>query len=76
VILFSRDAFLAARIDASHVKLVRELNHGALQELVPKDTTGFKWTSTAHIFPPESAWYPADLSLDPAFSTTGFSFDE
>lgn len=75
-VVFSRDAFLAARIDASHVKLVRELNHGALQELVPKDTTGFKWTSTAQIFPPESAWYPADLSLDPAFSITGFSFDE
>lgn len=71
-VVFSGKAFVANHLDASHVEIVRELRHGVLQALVPKDTQSFKWTQSAQISPPEDAWESAGLVLDPDFSTPGF----
>jgi hypothetical protein len=71
-VVFTPAAFAAEQVNASHVKLVRELRHGVLSKLIPKDTPEFKWTDSAQISPPEGAWQQTDLALDPFFSTAGF----
>lgn len=71
-IVFSTQAFVADRLQSSHIIAIRQLRHGALQELVPIDTPSFKWSESAQIFPPTDTWEPANISLDPSFSTAGF----
>lgn len=71
-VIFSGEAFLADFLDATHVETVRELRHGVLGELVPKDTPSFRWTESAQISPPGDTWLPFVLALDPDFKTQGF----
>lgn len=71
-VVFSSQAFVSEKLHSFHIVSIRQLRHGTLQELVPADTSSFKWSESAQIAPPTDAWEPANLSLDPNFSTAGF----
>lgn len=71
-VVFSSKAFVATRLDSSHVDCLRELKRGALQELVPADTQTFKWTGSAKISTVSEFWSPPGFELDPDFSIPGF----
>ena len=71
-VVFSSEAFVSERLNASHVENVRELRHGLLQDLVPDDTKSFKWMDSAKISTTPEAWRSIQLPLDPHFSIEGF----
>lgn len=71
-VVFSGKAFVSDDLNAHHIEIIRELRHGVLQELVPNDTTSFKWTESAQISPPDEYWQRLELPFDPNFWTPGF----
>jgi hypothetical protein len=72
-VVFSTKAFVADCIDASMVECIREFRPGALRELVPPDTATFTWTKSAKVTPPDCAWMPSMIVLNPRFSIPGFT---
>jgi hypothetical protein len=75
-VVFSSQSFMADRLEASHVISIRQLRHRVLEELVPPDTPTFRWAESAKITPPDEAWEPAHISLNPHFSTAGFRYGQ
>lgn len=70
--IFSTSAFVAARIDASHVLDVIQLSSADLLDIVPVDPPGFVWAESAEINAAAERWEPTTIRLDPHFRTTGF----
>jgi len=71
-VTFSNRAFIEDRIDSSYVESVRELNNGALREIIPHDTDGFRWAESALITVPAEGWKASELELDPQIVIDGF----
>jgi hypothetical protein len=70
---FKSEAHIAGVLDCSHVREIRRLDSHAVAKSVPADTETFRWAESAIICPPEAAWSPARVVLDPGFSTAGFA---
>jgi hypothetical protein len=66
---FTGAALTAASVVSDHVSRVRELTSAGVVSLVPRDTDGFRWETSALVSPPPHAWVrstvkiPADLRL-------------
>ena len=72
-VTFKSEAHIATVLDCSHVREIRRLDSHAVAESVPADTQSFRWTNSAIVRPPDAAWAPAQIELDPGFATTGFA---
>ena len=71
----SRNEFDKSSLYGPEWRLVlKTAHHGALQELVPKDTPSFQWTESAQISPTSHAWNLFEVALDPDFFTPGFRY--
>ncbi|MFG2333387.1 DUF3883 domain-containing protein [Streptomyces sp. NPDC048604] len=71
-VVFEASAFVTDRITAADVREIRELPAAAVRALVPGDTPGFKWETSAVLTPPASMWLPSRLTPDPDFLRRGF----
>lgn len=71
-ITFSNSAFFADEISCVHVESIRELEAGALHEIVPADSENFRWDESAFISPGIEKWKTLQLALNPSFVTSGF----
>ncbi|MFD4590141.1 DUF3883 domain-containing protein [Streptomyces rubiginosohelvolus] len=71
-VVFDASAFIANPITAADVREIRELSATSVRGLVPGDTSGFKWESSAVLTPSASLWHPSDLTPDPGFLRRGF----
>lgn len=72
-LVFKNSAFLAEKLDITHVQEVLELKPGALLSIVPPDTQQFVWEKSALVTPDPAMWRRARIDLDPRFSMQGFS---
>lgn len=72
-VIFSGRAFLDETLNASHVESVRELRKQTLEKIIPGDTSTFRWTDSAEVFPPTDAWTPVEFHVDSQITVPGFS---
>ncbi|MBF6183326.1 protein NO VEIN domain-containing protein [Nocardia otitidiscaviarum] len=71
-IVFDSSAFTASEIGPSQVCSIRELSHDSLCDLVPADTSAFRWEQSAVVTPPHTAWFESNMELDPRYRIPGF----
>jgi hypothetical protein len=71
-VVFIGDAFLADTIEPSHVSMMRCIEQRRLAELVAHDTSTFKWTDSAEVYPTPESWTLCGLELDKGFKIPGF----
>lgn len=71
-VVFKASAFVADPITAADVCEIRELSAAAVHDLVPGDTSGFRWETSAVLTPSASLWRPSGLVPDPGFLRPGF----
>jgi hypothetical protein len=72
-VVFRSSAFVAARLDDSHIEGIYELSSAALAEVVPPDTPEFRWTESAFFTPRAARWQvAAQVPLECGFSMPGF----
>lgn len=72
-VVFEASAFVADPITACDVSRIRELPASALRDLVPADSSEFRWENSALITPPLDAWRTSTLKPDPSFRRPGFA---
>ena len=72
-VVFEASAFVADPITAADVSRIRELPASALRDLVPADSSEFRWEDSALITPPPDAWRSSTLEPDPSFVRPGFA---
>lgn len=62
-VTFDSLIFTDDSISASHVLAIRELAGSELLDLVPPDSTTFRWTDSAVVRPRGDAWVPSELQV-------------
>lgn len=72
-VVFEGSAFTADQITAADIRTIRELPASALRDLVPADSSTFRWEDSAFITPPPSSWRWSMLKPDPSFVRLGFA---
>ncbi|MFF5098061.1 MULTISPECIES: protein NO VEIN domain-containing protein [Actinosynnema] len=74
-VVFTSEALVADRITPAHVFGVFELSSAALIATVPPDSDlpGFRWTESALVTPPKSAWRAAGITPAEGFSVPGLA---
>jgi hypothetical protein len=71
-VIFTREAFVAGRLDHSHVQEILRLKPEGIRSIVPPDTERFIWMESAQLVPDQSMWELASIKLDPDFTLPGF----
>lgn len=72
-LIFRSDAFVTPFVGALQVAELLELSSADLIQLIPPDTPSFRWSDSAHVTVPSTAWRPSQIILDLEFSSPGLS---
>lgn len=71
-VIFTREAFVAERLDHTHVQEILRLRPEGIRSIVPPDTAHFIWMESAQLVPDRNMWELASIELDPDFTLPGF----
>jgi hypothetical protein len=72
-VVFSNAAFVASRLDLSHIKEVYEVSAADIRSIIPPDSPGFKWEDSALLTPARESWQIWDSRPRPDFSIEGLA---